>query len=198
MPNSIEFKFDIKKEKFSLDVLKKLLKKVAGNEFNEKGISTVRSANPNDPVYYHYHHNNKSEEIGVSISWYEKSNRLVLFVPNWKNGPSYCISVIKSIYFILKCGGYGRETFAFDEESNYHTKEEIDKTRIWSVNLFTPEEVKKYGRKKVLSAPCEIIEELEDGAIITIIRKENFYSVKYSFYSTFEEREKLRKHLNAK
>ncbi|MBI2107176.1 hypothetical protein HYT57_04270 [Candidatus Woesearchaeota archaeon] len=198
MPNSIEFIFNIKEKKLGLEDFKKVLKKVAGKDFNEKNVSIKKSGNPNDPSYYNYHHSDKREEIGVNFYGYEKSKKLVIFVPNWKNGPSYCINIIKLIYSILKCGGYGHETFAFDEESNHRTVEEIKKTRIWAVNLFTSEEIKKYGREKILSAPCEKIEELEDGAIITMIHKNNFYSAEDSFYSTFEEREKLRKHLNDK
>lgn len=197
MPNSIEFIFELNKD-FNKEILNKLLKKVAGKEFNEKDVLIEKSRNPDNPIHYHYHYNNESEKIGASFYWYEKSKRLVIFVPNWKNGPSYCINVIKLIYPILKCGGYGHETFAFDEESNHKTLEEIKKTRIWAVNLFAPKEVKKYGKEKILSSPCEKIEELKDGAIITMIHKINFYSAKDSFHSSFEEREKLRKHLNAK
>ena len=61
-------------------------------------------------------------------------------------------------------------------------------SRIWSVNLFTQSEVQKYGRGKLLKAPCELIEEWEDDAIFMMIHKDRFSS-------TYEERRKLRKYL---
>ena len=106
------------------------------------------------------------------------------------------IDLIKNLYQEYKCTGSGYqvqynaknlpelpENLPFD-----YLSEPILIYKIWSVNLFSPNKVKKYGREKLLKAPCELIEELEDGAIFMMIHKDRFSS-------TYEERKKLRKYL---
>jgi hypothetical protein len=60
--------------------------------------------------------------------------------------------------------------------------------RVWSVNLFTAEEVKAIGRDKLMSAPCEVAEDWSEGALLLMMHKD-------SFSSTHEERQRLRKYL---
>ena len=99
--------------------------------------------------------------------------------------------LIKKVYSVLKVSGYGIDEYDGDgdeyEMYPLGTKRE-QMSRIWSVNLFTQSEVQKYGRGKLLKAPCELIEEWEDDAIFMMIHKDRFSS-------TYEERRKLRKYL---
>ena len=106
------------------------------------------------------------------------------------------IDFIKEIYFILHLGGFGVNEYDGGEDGaefemfSSDTRME-DMSRIWSANLFTPEEVKKYGREKLLKAPSEFIEEWEDGAIFMMITKNNFAS-------SYKYRKKLREYLGEK
>ena len=97
--------------------------------------------------------------------------------------------LIKKVYSVLKVSGYGIDEYDGDgdeyEMYPLGTKRE-QMSRIWSVNLFTQSEVQKYGRGKLLKAPCELIEEWEDDAIFMMIHKDRFSS-------KLEERQKLRK-----
>ncbi|MBI5389692.1 hypothetical protein HZB01_04935 [Candidatus Woesearchaeota archaeon] len=103
--------------------------------------------------------------------------------------------VIKIVYHELKLGGFGSnendQTKEFDDildqRDDKHMQREED-IRIWGVNLFTPDEVKKYGRERLLHAPCEVIEEWEDGAVFMMINKDQFSSI-------YEQRKKLRDYL---
>ncbi|HLC55700.1 MAG TPA: hypothetical protein VJJ23_00505 [Candidatus Nanoarchaeia archaeon] len=99
--------------------------------------------------------------------------------------------LIKKVYSVLKVSGYGIDEYDGDgdeyEMYPLGTKRE-QMSRIWSVNLFTQSEVQKYGRGKLLKAPCELIEEWEDDAIFMMIHKDRFSS-------KLEERQKLRKYL---
>lgn len=106
------------------------------------------------------------------------------------------IEAVRFFYSSLKIGGYGVSELE-DEgfESHYLKKNPSGKSedynflefsRFWSATLLTPEEVKKYGgREKVLNAPCEIIEEFEDGAIFLLLDKHTIQSI-------YNERLKLR------
>ena len=76
-----------------------------------------------------------------------------------------------------------------EDDSIDYGPEPIKYQKIWSVNLFSPSDVQKYGRGRLLSAPCEQIEEWGDGAIFMMIHKD-------SFSSTYGERKKLREYLN--
>ena len=100
--------------------------------------------------------------------------------------------LIKKVYGVLKVGGYGVDEYDGEEELEiYQPKSMREISPIWSANLFTPSEVQKYGREKLLKAPCEVIEEWEDGAIFMMIHQDKFSS-------TYEERKKLREYLEAK
>src|SRR3989344_3878707 len=99
--------------------------------------------------------------------------------------------LIKKVYSVLKVSGYGIDEYDGDgdeyEMYPLGTKRE-QMSRIWSVHLFTQSEFQKYGRGKLLKAPCELIEEWEDDAIFMMIHKDRFSS-------KLEERQKLRKYL---
>lgn len=102
------------------------------------------------------------------------------------------IDVIKEIYLMIGVGGYGYNEYdGGDEEfEGYPSGTELGEvSRIWSVNLFTPEEVEKYGGKeKLLKSPVEFVEGWEDGAIFMMLDK-NFFS------SNYGRRKKLREYL---
>jgi hypothetical protein len=104
------------------------------------------------------------------------------------------VSIIKLIYDFLKVGAYGLCIDDNPEEYEffYDKKGDLAKSRFWGVTLLTPEEVEKWGgREKCLGAPCEVIEEFEDGAILLIIGKE-FIS------SSYYKRVDLRKYFGEK
>ncbi|MBD3303991.1 hypothetical protein GF343_02510 [Candidatus Woesearchaeota archaeon] len=67
---------------------------------------------------------------------------------------------------------------------------QFDHNKIWSLTILSKDAVEKLGKKKVLNAPCGHIEELENGAVLMLINKNKLTS-------TYDEREKLRKYLNA-
>lgn len=197
MGNRVRFEFNLNKD-FSIEEYKKVIKLVSKEEFDEKKLEFDKGIN--EHYYYDYH--DKKNEIAIDFYWYPKTKELLFYAPYFSYAPPYCINLIKKVYPLLKSSGWGNLT----EERGYNQEESklMDEAeakgtelRIWSVNLFSPEEVKKYEREKLLKAPCEVIEEWEDGAIFMIIRKydpTNPFGAN-SFSSTYEERKKLREYL---
>ncbi len=183
MANDINFNFKIRKE-FELINLQHILKIITKRSFDEKNLQFKKSIKN----YYLYEYYDKKEEICTSFYWYPSENKLLISMPIFPITTSYCKKIIKEIYQILKIGGYGFDDYSTTDHEAGLPKKEKNQLIIWSVNLFTPEEVKKYGRKKLLKAPCEHIEEWEDGAIFMMIHKDKFNAY-------YEERQKLRKYL---
>ncbi|MBD3204292.1 hypothetical protein GF327_08415 [Candidatus Woesearchaeota archaeon] len=138
--------------------------------------------------YLYYGFNDEKNKIFISFYWYINDNQIIIFLPSFKNTTSYSIFLMQRIHKVLEFGLSAYKSDNIDDEIDKFSQQKLDNVRIWSVNLFTPKEVKKYGREKLLNAPCEKIEEWEDGAIFMMINKD-------SFESTFEQREKLRKYL---
>lgn len=107
--------------------------------------------------------------------------------------------IVKVVYKIINKSGTGSneldygDLFKEGENENYLRRKYAKRFDLgyWSVNLFSPEDVQKYDKEKLLNSPCELIEEWEDGAIFMMIHKD-------SFSSTYEERKKLREYLGEK
>jgi len=100
------------------------------------------------------------------------------------------IDVLKKLYSLLKVGGSGADIYSSENEEKYFPPgtERESQSRFWTVTLLTPEEVSHWGREKVRSVPCEIIQEWGDGAMLLWIRKD-------SSVSDFEERQAVRRHM---
>ena len=100
------------------------------------------------------------------------------------------IGAIKKLYSLLNVGGSGVDNYSSENEDKYFPAgtEREKQSRFWTVTLLTPEEVAHWGRAKLLSAPCEIIQEWDEGAILLWIRKD-------SSMSDFDERQALRWHM---
>ena len=176
---------------FNLDKFKKLLNFVVGENFRGDDVKYELIGKPSH-VYDYY---DNVAKISTYFWWYPNENKLrlrvnVSFIPGW----IHCRKLIKKIYPLLKLGGFGYDSgiSTKGEEDEMlvegRTPEKESRLRIWVVNLFTLEEVERYGREKLLKAPCEVIEEWDDGAIFMMIHKN-------SFSSSVKEREKLRQYL---
>ena len=170
MGNDISFKFFLDTT-FDMGSFNDILKLVAGESFNEEEIKYEKRI-PEEHQHYVYDYHDIKKGIAITFFWYPQRNILIFFLPPFEIAPYYCINLIKKLYPVLKVGCYGRDTWTAEGLA----KEESPDSRIWSVNLFTPQEVKKYGRKRLLNAPCDIIEEWEDGAIFMMIQKDRFSS----------------------
>lgn len=184
MVNQLKFCF-VLKGKFDLKSFQRTVKLVTKEEFKDENLEFDKS------IYEHYHYgyNDKKNEIAIDFYWYPSRNKLHFYAPNFDYAPRYCIKLLKIISQFLKLEGFGYDTYSVENHEYVdYNEEEMGKIRIWSVNLFPPSEVQKYSREKLLKAPCELIEEWEDGAIFMMIHKN-------SFSSAYDEREKLRKYL---
>ena len=182
MGGSAVFEFKINKV-LNLNEFIKLIRKAFKRKINQKDIN--KSEIFREFLSYHF----LVDEGQVSIHLYHKENRLVLFLPPMIfNNLHYFVNIIKVVYNFCKVGAYGEDSESVSEQEYDLKNSKMKDLRIWSVNLFTQSEVQKYGRGKLLKAPCELIEEWEDDAIFMMIHKDRFSS-------TYEERRKLRKYL---
>lgn len=190
MSNNLKFSWVIKGQ-MNIRRFKELIQESTENKINLKNLEFT-----GEKEYRRYEFHDKKREIAITFFWYPLKNKLHFYAPNFSYAPDYCMRMVKKIYPLLKCGGYGNLTdeMCWEDEEDALMKEKEkqgQQLRVWSVNLFTPEEVKRIGRKKILNAPCELIEEWEDGAIFMMINKN-------SFSSTYEQRKKLREYLDVR
>src|SRR3989338_5986890 len=187
MGNRVEFVFNLNEE-FNIEKYKKVIKLVSKEKFNERKIEYSKGYFE----CYYYNYIDEKNDISIAFYWYYKKNEFLFFAPDFSYAPPYCINLIKKIYPLLKAGGWGNTTEAMGYKREEYELMKDARTRgkelrIWSINLFAPSEVQKYGREKLLKAPCEVIEEWEDGAIFMMIHRDKFSS-------TYEERKKLREY----
>ena len=113
------------------------------------------------------------------------------------------VSAIKVCAGILKTPGAGFDEtepipeadwgkFGFSKDKDIcDYPEALLYRRVWPVLVLTPDEVQKFGYEKLKVAPCEVIEELEDGGMFLMLGKDRFSAKK-------GELENLRRYLGKK
>ncbi len=100
--------------------------------------------------------------------------------------------VIQPIYGYWDWDAHISWTFDYLEDPEIHRQlETLDINKIYWVNFFSPELVKKIGREKFLSAPSYKTEELKGGGILLVASSE-------PFDLNGVEREEVEKHLGIK
>lgn len=173
-------------KKMNIDMFKQILKKINKNAYNENKIQF------DDKILKAYSYSFTDyfgeDKFRITVFWKYKSNHFYLSIPALKEVHIYGREILLKYYKIINSSIYLYDSGSIDEELKIFGNYITEKIRIWTANLFTPEEVKKYGKEKLLSSPCEQIEEWEGGAIFMMIHKN-------SFSSTYEERKRLREHL---
>ena len=89
--------------------------------------------------------------------------------------------LLKVIYEHYRLTGTGYYWFDYGVLADFQQNDDVCTgceprlvEEYWTANLFSAEDVKKLGRDKLLKAPCERIEEWEDGAIFMMLHKNSF------------------------
>ena len=130
---------------------------------------------------------------GVSLVYIDNDNAISIRTYKedlWISSTAGSISIdalkifLKKVCSYLQTGGYAR-TQNDDLRTNEYDEE------IWGTNIIYSNNIGKFGRDKLLHAPCELIEEWEDGSIFMMINRR-------TFESRYEQRKKLREYLGEK
>lgn len=190
MSNNIYIDFWLNNS-FDLKEYKKMLRSIYKNNFDESKIRIDKKI----AHYYACSIHDEKEKVSLTYFWDYKIKKLHVSLPDFDINHVYGTNLIHQIYTniknSIKLNAFGNDSGSHEKELELFGSYVADKLLIWSANLFPPSEVQKYGREKLLNAPCEVIEEWEDGAIFMMIHKDRFSS-------TYEERKKLREYLGEK
>tara|TARA_Y100000310_G_C20653054_1_gene800534 strand:- start:792 stop:1358 length:567 start_codon:yes stop_codon:yes gene_type:complete len=186
MSNSINATFKVPQGFEKKDFIQ-VIKKISGIDNPEKDIQEHKPPKRLSH-YFLFSFLPKGQEMAVDVRWYKDDSKVNISSSSYLPIDLF-VTLVKKAYSILKVPCHGNDELTLNPEIEEVGEEGIANRRIFSFNIFTPEEVEKIGETTIMKAPWEVKEKLKDGSILTQIDKE-------SFSSSLEERKKIRKMLN--
>ena len=186
MSNSIDANFKVSSDFKKKDFIE-VVKKISGIEKPEKEIKEYK---PPERLshFLQFSYIPNGQEMAINANWYIQENKIYLSSSSYLP-VDFFVTTIKKAYNLLKVPCHGNDEYSLNPELEEVGEEGIAERRIFSFNIFTPEEVKTIGETIIMKAPWEVKEKLKDGSILTQIHKD-------SFSSTLDLRKKIRKMLN--